>query len=98
MVTIDDYKAGNLTSVRLAFEHLGAAVQITDQPEALLEATRVVFPGVGAAGSAMATLRELGLLEAIRTVAARGTPSPRSAGRSSAPRPSRPASSPAPGR
>ena len=74
MITIVDYKAGNLTSVRLAFEHLGAAVQITDQPEALLEATRVVFPGVGAAGSAMATLRELGLLEAIRTVAGRGTP------------------------
>ena len=74
VITVVDYKAGNLTSVRLAFEHLGAEVLVTDQPEPILEASRVVFPGVGAAEAAMASLRRLGLLEPLRAVVARGTP------------------------
>lgn len=74
MITVVDYKAGNLTSVRLAFEHLGAQVQITDQPEPILAAERVVFPGVGAAQASMGNLRRLGLLEPLREVVGRGTP------------------------
>lgn len=74
MITIVDYKAGNLTSVRLAFEHLGAEVEITDRPEPILAASRVVFPGVGAACASMENLRRLDVLEALRTVVRRGTP------------------------
>lgn len=66
---IVDYKAGNLTSVRLAFDALGAETLVTSDPEAVRAAARVVFPGVGAAASAMANLRALGLEEAVREAA-----------------------------
>ena len=74
MVAIIDYRAGNLTSVRLAFEALGVDVIVTDNPEEILAAERVVFPGVGAAGAAMATLQELGLIDTIRAAVASGKP------------------------
>lgn len=74
MITIVDYKAGNLTSVKLAFEAIGVAAVITDQPEAILKAERVIFPGVGAAGASMRHLADLKLLDVLRTVVARGTP------------------------
>ena len=74
MIAIIDYGAGNLTSVRLAFEHLGARATVTSDPRAILEAERVVFPGVGAALSAMARLRDMGLDGAIREAVARGAP------------------------
>ena len=47
MITIIDYKAGNLTSVQLAFEHIGVDVRITQDPAEILSAEKVVFPGVG---------------------------------------------------
>jgi len=74
VVAIIDYKAGNLTSVRLALEHIGVECQITDQPDRVLAAERVIFPGVGAAGAAMKNLRALGLIETIKSVVASGTP------------------------
>lgn len=74
MVAIIDYKAGNLTSVRLALEHLGVACEITQDPTRILAAERVVFPGDGAAAEAMHHLRTLGLLDPLRTVLERGTP------------------------
>lgn len=74
VIAIIDYRAGNLTSVRLAFETLGVPAAVTDSPDEILSAERVVFPGVGAAGAAMQTLQETGLSEVIRTVFARGTP------------------------
>jgi glutamine amidotransferase len=73
-IAIVDYRAGNLTSVRLAFEHLGVPAFVTSDPGAVERAERVVFPGVGAAGAAMANLREAGLIEAIGAVVRRGTP------------------------
>lgn len=74
MITIVDYKAGNLTSVRLAFEHLGVPAQVTADPAVVRGAERLYFPGVGAAGSAMETLRQGGLVEALRAAADRGVP------------------------
>ncbi|MCK5529454.1 MAG: imidazole glycerol phosphate synthase subunit HisH [Kiritimatiellae bacterium] len=74
MIAVIDYKAGNLTSVGLAFETLGIDVTITDSPELILNADKVIFPGVGAAGSAMKSLNELGLIDVIRTVVERETP------------------------
>jgi len=74
MIAIVDYKAGNLTSVRLAFRTLGCTAEVTSDPQAILAADRVVFPGVGAAGSAMRNLADLHLTPVLKEVAARGTP------------------------
>lgn len=74
MTTIIDYRAGNLTSVRLAFEAIGVPARISSSPDEIRAAERIVFPGVGAAGSAMRTLRSLGLDSAIRDAVASGIP------------------------
>ena len=74
MIAIVDYKAGNLTSVKLAFEAIGVQATITDRPDVILQSDQVVFPGVGAAGASMRHLRELGLVDVLRAVVARGTP------------------------
>jgi glutamine amidotransferase len=74
MIAIVDYKAGNLTSVKLAFEALGIDAVVTDRAADILAADRVVFPGVGAAGASMRHLAALDLADALRTVVARGTP------------------------
>jgi len=74
MITIVDYKAGNLTSVRLAFEHLGAEVEVTDDADRVAQADRIVFPGVGAAGAAMENLRRLRLVDVLRERVAAGVP------------------------
>lgn len=74
MIAIIDYKAGNLTSVKLAFDAIGVESEITDSAEKILAADRVVFPGVGAAGMAMRTLNDLKLTDVIKTVVGRNTP------------------------
>ena len=60
-VSLVDYGAGNLRSLRAAFERLGARVTITSDPARVASSQRVVLPGVGAAGPAMAALRARGL-------------------------------------
>ena len=46
-VTVIDYKAGNLTSVVKALRYLDAEVTVTDRPEDVRAASRVILPGVG---------------------------------------------------
>ena len=74
MIAIVDYKAGNLTSVRLAFEALDTEAVITSDPELIRAAERVVFPGVGAAGAAMMHLNEMGPATVLTDVLDAGTP------------------------
>ncbi len=74
MIVIIDYQAGNLTSVVRSFRALGVAGEVTADPAVVRQAQRVVFPGVGAAGRAMATLRQLGLDEALTESYRRGIP------------------------
>ena len=74
MTVIIDYQAGNLTSVVRSLKALGVEGTVTQDPALVAQATRVIFPGVGAAGKAMATLRELGLDQALRQSLARGIP------------------------
>jgi glutamine amidotransferase len=74
MVAIVDYGAGNLTSVRLAFEKIGIRAGVTNVPDEICAADRVVFPGVGSAGAAMKRLEQLRLFEPLREVVRRGTP------------------------
>ncbi len=65
-VTLVAYGAGNVASVQFALERLGAAVRLTADPAEVAAAERLILPGVGAAGYAMAQLEALGLVEAIR--------------------------------
>jgi glutamine amidotransferase len=74
MITIVDYKAGNLTSVKRALDHLGIPNQISADPEVVRQAGRVIFPGVGAAGAAMSVLKERGLDAALKEAWQKGTP------------------------
>jgi glutamine amidotransferase len=69
-----DYKAGNLTSVSLALSKVGVPHSISDDPEVVRRADRIVFPGVGAAGSAMATLRATGMDQALTESVRKGVP------------------------
>lgn len=73
-ITVIDYGVGNLLSVQRGLEHCGARVILTDDPEKVLFAERVVLPGVGAFGDAMQALGKLGLISAIRDLAVKGTP------------------------
>ncbi len=47
MIAIVDYQAGNLASVRKAFDHLGYDSAVTDDPQVIAEADKVILPGVG---------------------------------------------------
>lgn len=74
MIAIVDYKAGNLTSVLLACQHFGVEAEITQDTEVIGNAERVIFPGDGAAASAMEHLHELKLVDCLKQVVANGTP------------------------
>ncbi|NCF33100.1 MAG: imidazole glycerol phosphate synthase subunit HisH, partial [Proteobacteria bacterium] len=69
-----DYEAGNLASVRRACAHVGLQAQYCADPDQLRQAERIIFPGVGAAGSAMRSLQRKGLDEALHEVIKKGTP------------------------
>lgn len=74
MIALIDYGIGNLRSVQKALEHVGAPVQLTEDPAVILSADKVVLPGVGAFGDGMKGLRARGLVDVVRAVAQRGTP------------------------
>ena len=74
MIAIIDYDAGNLKSVEKALAYIGEESVITGEREEILKADKVILPGVGSFGDAMANLKRLGLDDVIREVAANGTP------------------------
>jgi len=74
MIAIIDYRAGNLRSVERALRHLNIPCAITSRPDEILKADRVIFPGVGAAGKAMETIREMKIDLTIAEVVANGRP------------------------
>jgi glutamine amidotransferase len=65
MIAIVKYNAGNIKSVKNALTRLGFESIITDNPDELLKADKVIFPGVGEASSAMTYLKERGLDKTI---------------------------------
>jgi imidazole glycerol-phosphate synthase subunit HisH len=65
-LAIVKYNAGNIQSVLFALERLGVNAQVTDDKEELSSADKVIFPGVGAARSAMDSLKEKGLDKVIK--------------------------------
>ncbi len=74
MTAIIDYGAGNLRSVEKALAFLGERPVVTRDEGEILSADRVILPGVGAFGDAMGRLKQYGLAEVIRSIAAMGTP------------------------
>jgi glutamine amidotransferase len=74
VIAIIDYEAGNLTSVKRALDHLGAPCRISNDLEFIASAERVIFPGVGAAGAAMRSLKRLGLDRALKEALNQGKP------------------------
>ncbi len=65
MITIIDYGAGNIVSVKRALDHMGIENKISNDPREIKEAERLIFPGVGHAGAAMENLRSTGIGEAL---------------------------------
>ena len=74
MIAIVDYGMGNLRSVQKGFEQVGHAAQVTACPEEVRRAERVVLPGVGAFGDAVANLKRAGLVEPILEAIDAGRP------------------------
>lgn len=74
MIAIIDYDAGNIKSVEKALQKLGADVVITKDAQEILQADKVILPGVGAFGDAMANLKKFGLNKVIYEVVEKGTP------------------------
>jgi glutamine amidotransferase len=66
MITIIDYNAGNIRSVLRACAEVGAEAMTTSDPKAVAKAEKIIFPGVGAAPSAMEYLKKTGLDTAIK--------------------------------
>ena len=73
-VAVVDYDAGNTLSVTRALEKVGAAVDLTPDPERVERADAVVLPGVGAFGDCVRKLRERGMDEACRSAFGAGKP------------------------
>lgn len=74
MIRIVDYGMGNLRSVQKALELLGAQVSFTRDPNEVAGAEKLILPGVGAFGAAMANLERLDLVQPLRDFAASGKP------------------------
>ncbi len=67
MIAIIDYEGGNLTSVQRAVRRVGHEAVITRDPLEIEKASRLIFPGVGAAGAAMDVLNRAGLTGVVKT-------------------------------
>ena len=74
MIAIIDYDAGNIKSVEKAMLLLGQEVKITRDKDEILNADKVILPGVGAFGDAMGKLHQYGLVDVIKEVVKKGTP------------------------
>ena len=74
MIAIIDYGAGNIKSVEKALQKLGEETCITRDKDVLLQADKVILPGVGAFGSAMEKIHAYGLYDVIHEIVQKGTP------------------------
>jgi len=74
MIAIIDYGMGNLRSVQKGFERMGREAVVTRDPKTILDAGKVVLPGVGAFPDCMRNLEEYGLIDAVQKSIAAGKP------------------------
>ena len=66
MISLLDYGAGNVRSLRNAIQALGFSLTEIERPEDILKAERLIFPGVGAFGAAMQRLHAQGYVEPLK--------------------------------
>ena len=74
MIMIVDYGVGNLFSLRSSFGSLGERARVSGDPEEILNAEKIILPGVGAFGDAAEKLRSIGMDQALLAAARKGTP------------------------
>ncbi len=74
MIAIIDYGMGNLRSVQKGFERMGHEAVVTSDAKTILNASKVVLPGVGAFPDCMRNLREYGLIDAVQQSIDSGKP------------------------
>ena len=74
MIAIVDYGVGNLFSIRCSFEYIGTECKVTSDPDEIRAASKIVLPGVGAFGDAVARLRATGLDKVVIEQANAGKP------------------------
>ena len=74
MIVVIDYDAGNTANVLRALGEIGVVAELTADPVKIAAADGLILPGVGAFPTAMATLQERGLVDAIKAAVAVGTP------------------------
>jgi len=74
MITIIDYQMGNLRSVQKACENVGIAAKISSDPHEIAASEKLILPGVGGFGAAIAELRRRDLVEPIRDFVASSRP------------------------
>jgi imidazole glycerol-phosphate synthase subunit HisH len=74
MIAIIDYGMGNLRSVQKGFERMGREAVVTREPHTILDASKVVLPGVGAFPDCMRNLEEFGLIDAVQKSIRSGKP------------------------
>lgn len=74
MIGIIDYDAGNIKSVEKALQYLGEETVVSRNPQILLNADKVILPGVGSFGAAMDNLHRYGLVPVIHEIVEKRTP------------------------
>ncbi len=74
MVSIIDYGAGNLMSVKKALDFIGAENEVTMDKNKIKNASHIILPGVGSFGDAMASMAERDLVDTVRETALSGKP------------------------
>jgi len=74
MIAIIDYGMGNLRSVQKGFERMGHEAVVTNDAKTIMDASKVVLPGVGAFPDCMRNLREYGLIDAVHRTIRSGKP------------------------
>ncbi|MDQ7031500.1 MAG: imidazole glycerol phosphate synthase subunit HisH [Desulfonauticus sp.] len=74
MISIINYEAGNLTSVKRALDYLKIPNEITNDPQKILSSKAIIFPGVGAAGAAMSYLKKQTLDQTLKQAKKKSIP------------------------
>ena len=68
MITIVNYKMGNIRSIVNALEHLGVPCRVSSSPKEILESKKIVLPGVGSFFAAMKNLKSMNIIDSLNQV------------------------------
>jgi imidazole glycerol-phosphate synthase subunit HisH len=71
-ITLINYGAGNIWSVKNAFEYMGSDVKVSNNPKEISESRKIILPGVGSYQKAMLIMKETGIEEGIKEGVTRG--------------------------